>query len=473
MQLDMRLNLKLAQKLVMTPQLQQAIKLLQLSKLELIQNIHQELMENPVLEEELQEPAAEEKPSEAEPGERQETPERKEEEFDWQNYLNDTMGSGYSAYEPYNDSEEAPSYENTLSKKSTLGEHLMWQLHMSSLEEASKIVAANIIGNLDGDGYLRATTEELVHATGVSPEKVDEALKQVQRFDPPGVAARDLQECLLLQVRQLDAENTVVEAVIRHHFGLLQKKNFPAIARKLDVPLEEVQIAARVIEELEPKPGRAFGGEDPVYIIPDIYVVRDGKNFSVILNDEGLPQLKVSSFYRRMLKNRNHLNSATAEYVEGKFKSALWLIRSIEQRQKTIYRTMESILKFQRGFFEKGPAHLKPMVLRDVAEDIGMHESTISRVTTNKYVHTPQGIFELKYFFCSGLNTTEGSISSISVQEQIRSLILEENSEKPLSDQKIVEILKGKGIEIARRTVTKYRIEQNILSTTERRRMSR
>ncbi|MDX1764128.1 MAG: RNA polymerase sigma-54 factor, partial [bacterium] len=213
MQLDMRLNVKLAQKLVMTPQLQQAIKLLQLSKLELIQNIHQELMENPVLEEDLQEPAAEDKPSEAEPDENKEKTEGKEEEFDWQNYLNDTMGSGYSAYEPYNDSEETPSYENTLSKKSTLGEHLMWQLHMSSLDAASNIVGENIIGNLDGDGYLRATTEELVQATGATPEDVEKTLKQVQRFDPPGVAARDLQECLLIQVRQLDVENTVVEAM--------------------------------------------------------------------------------------------------------------------------------------------------------------------------------------------------------------------------------------------------------------------
>jgi RNA polymerase sigma-54 factor len=473
MQLDTRLNLKLTQKLVMTPQLQQAIKLLQLSKLELIQSIHQELMENPVLEEEVQEPAVEEKQGDSEVKEEKEKVEKKDEDFDWQNYLNDSMGSGYSVYEPYNDSDETPSYENTLSNKTTLGDHLQWQLNLTSVDDECKRVGEHIIGNLDEDGYLRATMDELSAATGATIDTVKHALTQVQKFDPPGVAARDLQECLLIQVRQLDAESSLVETIVKDYFSFLQRKNYPGVARKLGVPLPAVEVAAKVIENMEPKPGRSFGGEDPVYIIPDIYVVRDGNNFTILLNDEGLPQLRVSSFYRRMLKNRNQLNSSTAEYVESKFKSALWLIRSIEQRQKTIYRTMESILKFQRAFFEKGSAHLKPMVLRDVAEDIEMHESTISRVTTNKCVHTPHGIFELKFFFCSGLNSTKGSVSSISVQDQIRQLIMAENREKPLSDQKIVEILKDKGIEIARRTVTKYRIEQNILSTTERRRMSR
>ncbi|NOY54049.1 MAG: RNA polymerase factor sigma-54 [Deltaproteobacteria bacterium] len=474
MQLDTRLNLKLTQKLVMTPQLQQAIKLLQLSKLELIQSIHQELVENPVLEEEAQELTEEEKGATLnKESEEDGKPERKEEDFDWQHYLKDSMGSGYEAYEPYSDNGETPSYENTLSRKPSLSEHLLWQLNLSHISDEEKMIAENIIGNLDGDGYLRVSETELETMTGAEAETIARALDLVQSLDPVGVGARDLQECLLLQVRQLDADLPLVEAMIKDYLPWLQKKDYAAIARKLEVTLEDVDTASRVIENLEPKPGRSFGGEDPVYIIPDIYVVRDENDFLILLNDDGLPRLRVSSFYRRMLKNKNQMNRSTAEYVEGKFKSALWLIRSIEQRQKTIYRTMESILKFQRDFFEKGPSRLKPMVLRDVAEDINMHESTISRVTTNKYVHTPHGIFELKYFFCSGLRTEDGTVSSISVQEQIRKIIMEEDRKKPLSDQKIVEILQKQGIDIARRTVTKYRIEQNILSTTERRRMIR
>lgn len=472
MQLDARLNLKLTQKLVMTPQLQQAIKLLQLSKLELIQSIHQELMENPLLEEEATEAAAEERGQESREDEKKEAA-SKEEDFDWKSYLNTSMDSGYSAFESYAGQEEAPSYENTLSQKITLGEHLHWQLKLSSANETERRIGEFIIGNLDGDGYLRVSVEEIAEMMESSGEDVQRTLALVQNLDPAGVAARDLKECLLLQVRQFETDTRLEEMIIREYLPALQRKDLALIARKLDTPLAEVESASRVIEALEPKPGRSFGGEEPVYIIPDIYVVKDGNDFAILLNDEGLPLLRVSRFYRRMLQNRGQLNASTAEYVENKFKSALWLIRSIEQRQKTIYRTMESILKFQKEFFRKGPSALKPMVLKDVAEDIEMHESTVSRVTTNKYVHTPHGIFELKYFFCSGIHSDSGNISSINVQEQIRKIILGEDQEKPLSDQKIVEILKGRGIDIARRTVSKYRMEQNILSTTERKRMIR
>jgi RNA polymerase sigma-54 factor len=471
MQLDARLSLKLTQKLIMTPQLQQAIKLLQLSKLELIQSIHQELMENPLLEEEVLEPAADERTSEEDGEPSKET--KQEEEFDWKSYLSESMDSGYAAYETYSDQDEAPSYENILSQKTSLGEHVLWQLNLSSARDRLREIGEFIIGNLDGDGYLRVTLEEIAEATSASEADAQGALELIQSFDPPGVASRDLKECLLVQVRQLDMDSKLVEMMIQDYLPLLQKKDLATIARKLGIPLEDVEVATKVIEDLEPKPGRSFGGDEPIYIIPDIYVVRDGENFAILLNDEGLPRLKVSRFYRRMLQNRKQLNASTAEYVENKFKSALWLIRSIEQRQKTIYRTMESILKFQRAFFEKGSSQLKPMVLRDVAEDIDMHESTVSRVTTNKYVHSPHGIFELKYFFCSGIRSLEGNVSSISVQELIRKIIMEENQEKPFSDQKIVEILKRRGIDIARRTVTKYRMEQNILSTTERKRMLR
>jgi len=473
MQLDTRLSLKLTQKLIMTPQLQQAIKLLQLSKLELIQSIHQELMENPLLEEEVIEPSVEERTKDSD-SEFEKNKERTEEEgFDWKNYLSESMGSGYASYESYSDQDEAPSYENTLSQKTTLGEHLLWQLNLSSADTNQRTIGEFVIGNLDSDGYLRIGLEEIAEITGSSEEEAQQALDLVQNFDPPGVASRDLKECLLIQARQLETDSRIVEVMIQDYLPHLQKKDLVSIARKLGIPQGDVEVAARIIGELEPKPGRSFGGDEPVYIIPDIYVVKDGNDFAILLNDEGLPRLKVSHFYRRMLQNRSQLNAPTAEYVENKFKSALWLIRSIEQRQKTIYRTMESILKFQRRFFEKGATHLKPMVLRDVAEDIDMHESTVSRVTTNKYVHTPHGLYELKYFFCSGIRSDAGNVSSISVQEQIRKIITQEDQEKPLSDQKIVEILQNRGIDIARRTVTKYRMEQKILSTTERKRMLR
>jgi len=474
MQLDTRLSLKLTQKLVMTPQLQQAIKLLQLSKLELIQSIHQELIENPVLEEELLEPSSEEQTQESNKdrvdGERHK---KKEEDFDWKSYLRGSMDSGYSAYEPYSDQDEAPSYENTLTRKTTLGEHLLWQFNLSTEDGAMRRIGEFIIGNLDADGYLRSSKEEIAEMTGASAEDVQRALTLVQSFDPAGVAARDLTECLLIQAGQLASDSSLVETLIKDYLPLLQKKDLAGISRKLGVALQDVELAAKVIENFEPKPGRSFGGEDPVYIVPDIYVVPDGDHFVILLNDDGLPRLKISSFYRKMLQNKKDMNASTSEYVENKFKSALWLIRSIEQRQKTIYRTMESILKYQREFFEKGRAYLKPMVLRDIAEDIEMHESTVSRVTTNKYVHTPHGIFELKYFFCSGVPSHTGDVSAISVQEKIRHIIQKEDQGRPLSDQKIVEILKKKGISIARRTVTKYRMEQKILSTTERKRSVR
>lgn len=474
MQLDTRLSLKLTQKLVMTPQLQQAIKLLQLSKLELIQSIHQELVENPVLEEELLEPSFEEQTLNADKdGVAGEKPGKKEEDFDWKNYLRGSMDSGYSAYEPYSDQDDAPSYENSLSRKTTLADHLIWQLGLSTEDSTMRRIGEFIIGNIDSDGYLRISLEEIMKMTESSAEDVQGTLTLVQNFDPAGVAARDLTECLLIQAGQLVSDSSLVETLIRDYLPLLQKKDLAGISRKLGIPLQDVALAASVIENFEPKPGRSFGGEDPVYIIPDIYVVRDGDSFVVLLNDEGLPRLKISSFYRRMLQNKKEMNDSTSEYVENKFKSALWLIRSIEQRQKTIYRTMESILRFQKAFFEKGPVYLKPMVLRDVAEDIEMHESTVSRVTTNKYVHTPHGIFELKYFFCSGISSNTGDMSSVSVQEEIRKIIMEEEQGRPLSDQKIVEILNKRGISIARRTVAKYRTEQKIHSTTERRRSSR
>ncbi|BCR05488.1 RNA polymerase sigma-54 factor [Desulfuromonas versatilis] len=485
MALEIRQQLKLSQQLVMTPQLQQAIKLLQLSRMELVDMVQQELEENPVLEEgvetldekelreEVSESGPENKEGEAPAQEVKEVAGESEglSDIDWQTYL-EGYNLGGSTADFYEEDEDRPSYENLLTKKSTLFDHLMWQLSLSRINDADRAVAGEIIGNLNEDGYLRATTEEIAGSTGVEPEKVEAVLRLVQELDPPGIACRNLQECLLRQVQSLGMEGSIVEAVLRDHIGELENRKYPVIARALGVPLDEVLGAAKIISNLDPRPGSAFGQEDVHYITPDIFVYKIGEEYVVVLNDEGLPNLRINSFYRNALSGAEKVDEKAGEYIQEKLRGAVWLIKSIHQRQRTIYKVTRSIVKFQREFFDKGIEYLKPLVLRDVAEDIEMHESTISRVTTNKYVQTPQGLFELKFFFNSGISTTQGeSIASESVKSKIKEIIGAENPKKPYSDQKIVEILKEHGIDIARRTVTKYREMLGVGSSTERKRL--
>ena len=367
--------------------------------------------------------------------------------------------------------DDRPSIESTLTRRPTLTEHLEWQLQLSDLPVEEEVAARFIIGNLDDRGYLRSTMEELARQAGVVEDVVERALAKVQEFDPAGVAARDLRECLLLQVRALEIDDPIVLRIIDECLDTLIKRDFRGVAKRLGITIEEVAAAAEVIGRLEPRPGRAFGGDEPIYIIPDIYVYKIGDDFHVVLNDDGLPRLRINGLYRDVLaKKDSGVSKDTKEYVHDKVRSALWLIKSIHQRQRTIYKVMESIIKHQREFFERGINHLKPLNLRDVADDIEMHESTVSRVTTNKYVHTPQGIFELKYFFNSSINRVEGdAIASESVKERIRRLISNEDPRRPLSDQRIAEMLKVANIDIARRTVTKYRESMNLLSSTKRR----
>ena len=301
-------------------------------------------------------------------------------------------------------------------------------------------------------------------------EVVECALRKVQEFDPPGVAARDLRECLTVQARQLEIEDPLVHRILTECLDTLIKRDFRGVAKALGVGVEEVAAAAEIIGRLEPRPGRAFGGEDPVYIVPDIYVYKVGDEFHIVLNDDGLPRLRINGLYRDVLAQKDGVAKDTKEYVHDKVRSALWLIKSIHQRQRTIYKVMQSIIKHQREFFERGINFLKPLNLRDVADDIEMHESTVSRVTTAKYVHTPQGIFELKYFFNSSINRVHGdAVASESVKDRIRRLIQNEDPRRPLSDQRIAEMLKVANIDIARRTVTKYRESMNVLSSTKRR----
>lgn len=490
MAIEIKQQLRLSQQLVMTPQLQQAIKLLQLSRLELADVVTQELEENPVLEvsedhdedlprevvadsHEAEAPAAETESVADEVSDHREASDaEKIADIDWQSYAEAYPQTGFQGEAREDD--ERRSLEGTLTRRETLAEHLDWQLQLSDLSVAERAAARCIIGNLDDNGYLRADLDEISRAAGVPMEVAESALHKVQRFDPTGVAARDLRECLLLQIDLLGNEDPLVRTLVSEHLDALQRRDFRGISRVLGITPEEVAVASRLIGRLEPRPGRPFGGEDPVYIIPDIYVYKIGDDLHVVLNEDGLPKLKISQLYRDVLSGggASAVAKDTREYVQEKVRSALWLIKSIHQRQRTIYKVMTSIIKNQRDFFERGVQHLKPLNLRDVAEDIGMHESTVSRVTTNKYAHTPQGIFELKFFFNSSINRVEGdAIASESVKEKIRRIITAEDPRRPLSDQRVAEMLRSANIDIARRTVTKYREAMNILSSTKRRRV--
>jgi RNA polymerase sigma-54 factor len=482
MAIALRQELRLTQQLVMTPQLQQAIKLLQLSRLELLTTVQQELQENPVLEEGLEiddelpgeisrEAEAQEMVAAEASTDHQESREASEAEkiadLDWQNYMDAYPQTGMSVAR---DEEDRRSLEATLTRRPTLQAHLEWQIHVSSFSEEEKCAAGWILGNLDDNGYLRSTVEELARQSGASEGIVESALEKIQELDPPGVAARDLRECLLLQIRSLGLDDPLVHRLVDEHLAALQKRDFRTIARALGATIEEVAVAAHVIGRLEPHPGRAFGGDDPIYITPDIYVHKINDDLHVVLNDDGLPRLRINNLYREVLSRDRDVGKDTREYVQEKVRSAMWLIKSIHQRQRTIYKVMQSIIKNQREFFDHGIAHLRPLNLRDVADDIGMHESTVSRVTTNKYAHTPQGIFELKYFFNSSINRVDGdAVASSSVKDKIRRIIAAEDSRRPFSDQRIAQMLKNGNIDIARRTVTKYRESLRILSSTKRR----
>ena len=486
MAIEIKQQLRLSQQLVMTPQLQQAIKLLQLSQLELSDLVQQELQDNVVLEESIE--GAEDLPREV-VADSEEAPTPSSEEnsdvpenleasnaekiadIDWQSYAEAYPQTGFQ--NETREDDERRSLEGTLTRRETLAEHLTWQLQLSDLDAPERIAGEWIIGNLDEDGYLRADLAEIASRSGVSLEVVERALAKLQLFDPAGVAARDLRECLLLQIDALRLDDPLVRTLVADHVDALQKRDFRGIARALGVTIEAVAVASRVVGQLEPRPGRPFGGEEAVYIVPDIYVHKIGDELHVVLNEDGLPKLRINQLYRDVLaRGAEGVAKDTRDYVQDKVRSALWLIKSIHQRQRTIYKVMQSIIKNQREFFERGVQYLKPLNLRDVADDIGMHESTVSRVTTNKYAHTPQGIFELKFFFNSSINRVDGdAIASESVKEKIRRIIRAEDPRRPLSDQRIVEMLRTANVDIARRTVTKYREALNILSSTKRRRV--
>jgi RNA polymerase sigma-54 factor len=552
MALELKQSLRMSQQLVMTPQLQQAIKLLQLSRMELVDLIRTEMEQNPLLEEpqdgseaELNEApaelvstlnesieASELNTSPAEPAQpdlkKAAEGDIKRDEIDWEQYLDNYQTQHTAPSAGGMSSDDLPSFEATHSKPVGLTEHLMEQLRMAGMSDQERHIGGLIIGNLNRDGYLvidpdlqptiplvisaegeeegklaevPAVAPEALEAlrreqaakqpirtcdpiiplaleAGVSAAMAERVLKRVQRFDPVGCACRDLRECLLVQAKHYltegegkdDPDAELLPMIVRRHLKNVETKKYQAIAKDLDVSLEEVVASIKLLSRLDPKPGRNYTNEEPQYITPDVYIHKIGDTYMTVLNDDGLSKLRISQHYRNALKNGS--GAATKDYIQDKLRSAVWLIRSIHQRQRTIVKVTDSIIKFQKDFLDKGIAYLRPLILRDVAEDIGMHESTVSRVTTNKYVHTPQGIFELKYFFNSSIGRMSGGedVASEAVKNQIKQIVAAEPGDKPYSDQKIVEILRTQNVDIARRTVAKYREVLGILPSSKRKR---
>lgn len=478
MALQQKLTQRLSQRLVMTPALQMAIKLLQLNKLELEQTLQQEMVENPILEDSADVASADaDEQSDEQP---EDLAERTEEATDGEDQIVDTFDAE-ALFEKLFDSQpsipnmreerEGPSFEATLTATPSLLDHLMWQLEMTELDGNADIVQA-ILGNLDDDGYMRANIEEVAAMGEWDPLEVERALATVQSLDPPGVGARDLAECLFLQLEHLGLDDDPAVALLRDHLDDVKAYRFKEIARAMHVRLSDIAEAMEIIRGLNPKPGQAFSDEAPRYIIPDVYIKQDGDEWLVSINDDGLPKLRVSRLYRKMLNPDSGISPEAAEYLQEKLRSALWLIKSYGQRQRTIAKVAESIVTHQAAFMEHGVTALRPMVLRDVAEDIEMHESTVSRVVNGKYMHTPQGIFEMRFFFHSGLGHASGSeVSSVSVKEKIRKLIEAEDARRPLSDAAVAKRLEEGGLRIARRTVAKYREELRIPASKARRRI--
>jgi RNA polymerase sigma-54 factor len=459
----------------MTPKLQQALKLLQMPALELQQMLKQEIMENPLLEEieEFEETIEEEekdkeKEPEAASESAQEEPDTKpdggeagEEQVDWEEYFNDGFELGRAAEED----QPEEFFEKVPVAKQSFTDQLMGQLRILTENEQTLAIGDYIIGSLDESGYLTCDLEEIAHTFNVSLEDVDRVLELIQSFDPPGVGARNLRECLLLQLRFRGEDDSLSAAIIRDHFDEFKQKKYVEIARKLKVTVQDIQDQCKVISTLDPKPGLEVVVEDPKYVIPDLVVETVDGKYVVYLNDRNVPRLRVSQHYHdELMREVRNGDSEAREFINARLKSAKWLIQTIEQRRRTMVKVMECIVRKQREFFDKGTAFLKPLTLQQVASEIGMHESTVSRVTTNKYVQTPRGVFELKFFFSSSLGTQDGGeVSAKSAKDHIRRIIEAESARTPLSDQKIADMLKKTGLNIARRTVAKYREQLNIL----------
>lgn len=457
MKLGYNLTLEQSQKLVMTPELRQAIQLLQYNSLELNQYIDQEMQENPMLELET---------GKQETEVQEET--HIEEEVDWKEYIENYNSPDYRPEVDRNQDEQ--NFESFISHNPSLIEHLMSQLGLITMTKKEYKIGEYIVQDIDVNGYLKSTLDEIAISTGATMEETEKMLKLVQSFDPLGVGARDLRECLLIQIKEDPNSSSIVETIITDYIEDLGHNRLMKISKELDIDILKVQAASDYIKTLEPKPGRSFSGniDEVKYIVPDATLkIVDGE-FVITINDVTGPRLNISHFYQKLLRDSN--DEETTEFLTERLNSALWIIRSIDQRRQTILKVIESILKFQKDFFKNGDESLVPLTLKDIAEDIDMHESTVSRATKEKYLQTPKGLFELKYFFTTALSTEGEDVSSKSIKSIILDIIENEDPKKPLSDQRITDMLKERGAKISRRTVAKYRDELDIPSSTMRRR---
>ena len=477
-----RLDQRQVQKLILAPALQQAIKLLPLTNLELIEVIDEELSSNPLLEieEETEEKKPEAEVSAAEPGPEAEKAEPAEgeaesaaadetaegraenyEEIEFDSYFQEYIDDGFRPFPQ--ERKEVPSLENTLSKSLSLWDHLNWQANLTFFDPAPRDIAERIIGNINEDGYLIIPLEELAQATGAPVEKVDEVRAKIKMFDPVGVGSLDLKECLLAQMDQLQIKDDIARTIILEHLPLLERSDFAQLSKLLGVPLASIKYHIEIIKRLDPAPGRKYSEDRTVYVVPDIIVTREGNDLKISINDEGLPRLRINAYYKTLLAKAFKENPDAYRFLKDKMNKALWFLRSLDQRDQTIYKVARYIVDKQRDFIEKGMDYIKPLTLMEIAQEIGVHESTVGRVVANKYLITPRGVFSMKYFFHKALHGDFGEdISSLRIKERLRKLVGSEDKNNPLSDMEIEEILARENFKIARRTVAKYRKQLNI-----------
>jgi RNA polymerase sigma-54 factor len=471
------LNLRVAHKQILTPSLVQMVSVLVLNRLELREMINQEIMANPVLEElpetvpsidEVAQKTEAEKPADAAARNGGSSDNHDSfEEIDFGSFFEDYLDPGYKS--PASEVIEKPSFENFLSQPVSLADHLSWQLSLSTCSEAVREACSSIIGNLNEDGYLTASLEEMAQSGGHALEDAQQALTLVQEFDPLGVAARDLRECLLIQLRTLTPENTLATRIVSEHLKQLQNKQYREIARALDRPITAVERAVELIRKLDPRPGQRYNSTQPRLIEPDLAIVKAGDGYQITMNEEGLPQLRLSHHYRRLMRE-DGTSREVRNYVKERFTSAIQLIKNIEQRKHTIIRVCEAIVRRQREFLDRGIEALRPMMIKEVAEEVGVHPSTVSRAVANKYVHTPQGVYELRFFFTESVQgPSGGSTSLINLKRLVKKMIDEEDSARPLTDEQLTQRLREAGFNVTRRTVAKYREDMRIASTHQRR----
>jgi len=471
--LNLEISGKLSQKLHITPQMKQSLSILQMPLTDLLQELNTFLTENPVLEETEQEPD-EEKPDKKEEKEEKDAKEDVQnedlEKIDWEELYRD---SGEVSYTPSDD--EGYDLEKFVSGQENLYGHLLYQLKVLGCEPDVLKAGEYIIGSLSDEGYFDLEFEEVAEETGVDTDAVETALKIIQTFDPAGVGARSLRECIAIQLKAFEVEQVYIDFIaelLENHEKDLISYRYDEIRSSLSIEDDTFDYMLFLMRKTDPKPGMNFSKDSNHAVTPDVYIVKKDDGYDIILNEDGMPALRMNSYYLSMLKNKD-LDGGTKEYIEEKVKNAIWLIKSLNKRQKAIYKVVKVLTEVQSDFLERGVDFLKPLKLKDIAEETGLHESTVSRVTAGKYAMTEQGLFELKSFFVKGLDTDDGDMSTQKVKSMIRSIVEGENPEKPHSDQKIVELLNGEGIKIARRTVAKYRDELNIPTKSQRKRSRR